>query len=86
MALRMRHWYSEEWYTPNNEQTSTKSATQEELRRIAEMIKEGCDLEEVCENGDFMVCTIYSNKYIGVRYWVHDTCGWISTIDEAREI
>lgn len=83
MSAKMRHWYSNEWYSEERNNISTKSATQEELQKIAEKIRKGCKVEEITDNG-FEICTIYTNEAVGVKYWVHDSFGWISTIDEAR--
>lgn len=82
-SVRMNHYYSNEWCRDEH------ARTQEQLQEIARQIRENCKVEEIaqtaCCNEAGNVCTIYTNKNLGLKYWVKDTFGHISEIDEARE-
>lgn len=75
--MKMNHWYSNEFCHDSH------GRTQEELQNIAGMIRKGCKVSEITDFGDY-VCTIYVNENLGLRYWVKDSFGTISEIDEAR--
>ena len=77
MSAKMTHYYSDEWCTDNHKRS------QDELQKIAAQIRKGCKVDEICEMGSYF-CTIYQNENLGLRYWVKDTFGWISEIDEER--
>lgn len=78
MSAKMTHYYSNEFCSDK------RARTQEQLLDIVAKIRKGCKIEQICEGSDY-VCTIYTNKAIGLRYWVQDTFGHINSIDEARE-
>ena len=75
---KMNNYYSDEWCRDNH------ARSQAELQEIARQIRLGCDVKEISEM-DGYVCTIYTNENLGLRYWVKDTFGHISEINEARE-
>lgn len=77
-AVKMNHYYSNEWCRDQH------ARTQEELQKIAKQIRENCECSEIKDMGDY-TCTIYVNENLGLKYWIHDDFGHISTIDEARE-
>ena len=76
-CVRMNHYYSDEWCKDKF------ARSQEELQKIAKAIRENCEVESI-EDFQRYVCTIYVNNNIGVKYWIKDTFGHISEIDEAR--
>lgn len=82
MSSYMNHWYSNEWCHDEHE------CSQDELQAIAKMIRQGCKVKKIergmCAYTPF-VCTIYENKNLGLTYWVKDSFGTISEIDEERE-
>lgn len=78
MGMLMNHWYSDEWCKDNH------ARNQEQLQEIASKIRIGCKVNEIKDCG-YYVCTIYKNESLGLKYWVKDTFGHISEIDEARE-
>lgn len=77
MSYRMDHWYSDEWCRDHH------ARTQEQLQEIAGKIRKSCKVTEIVDNG-FNICTVYENKNLGVKYWIKDSFGHISEIDEAR--
>lgn len=77
-AIRMDHWYSNEWCRDEH------GRTQEQLQEIAGKIRRNCKVENIVDNGH-SICTIYVNDNLGIRYWVKDSFGTISEIDEARQ-
>ena len=77
MAIRVNHYYSNEWCNDNH------SRTQDELQEIAKQIRENCKVAEIGENG-FSNYTIYTNENLGLKYWIKDRFGHIDEIDEAR--
>lgn len=79
MAAKLNHFYSNEFCKDEH------ARTQEELQAIAKAIRENCKCSECNDYGDY-VCTIYFNENLGIKYWIKDTFGHISEIDEAREI
>lgn len=81
--MRMQHFYSNEWYKDSKELPSNHACTQEELQTIAKQIRENCKVKEIVGNGSD-TCTIYVNENLGIRYWVKDSFGHISEIDEGR--
>lgn len=78
----MNHWYSDEWCKDNH------ARTQEQLQNIAKQIRSNCQMYECkpvsSSNDDIIVCTIYYNENLGLKYWVKDRLGRITEIDEAR--
>lgn len=69
----------------NNEFCNNKYArTQEELQNIVKQIRTICKTETIDFNTDY-VCTVYTNESLGLRYWVIDKFGIISSIDEERQ-
>lgn len=79
MSARMNHWYSDEWCRDE------KATTQDKLQNIAKAIRANSKVAEIANAGENgRTCTIYENEALGLKYWVHDTFGHISTIDEAR--
>lgn len=78
---RANHWYNEEWCKDSH------GVSQEELQKIVSLIRKTCKVVERCEVNSFktgMICTIYENKNVGVKYWVHDIFGFIESIEELR--
>lgn len=76
--MKLNHWYSDEWCNDEH------ARTQDELQEIAWKIRNGCKTKEIYDFGDY-VCTIYENDNLGLKYWIKDTFGHISEIDEARK-
>ncbi len=80
MAIKMNHYYSNEWCT------NQYARSQEELQSIASMIRQNCkvqSIDDVITSEDY-ICTVYTNDALGIRYWIKDKFGHISEIDEAR--
>lgn len=77
-AVQLNQYYSNEWC--NDEK---KARSQEELQRIAKSIRDNCEVVEIIDMGDYF-CTVFRNNNLGLRYWIHDSFGHISTIDEER--
>lgn len=81
-AVRMNHYYSDEWCRDNH------ARTQEELQSIAGQIRKHCKVQSISmvagQHNDANICTIYVNENLGLRYWVKDEFGHISEIDEER--
>ena len=75
----MNHFYSNEWCRDHH------ARTQEELQQIARQIRTNCTCKETKNMGDYN-CTIYINENLGLRYWIKDSFGHISEIDEERTI
>jgi aromatic ring-opening dioxygenase LigB subunit len=80
MMIKMNHFYSDEWYTDE------RKRTQEELQNIAKQIRSNCKVTSISPVVSFndYICTIYENENLGLKYWIKDTFGNISEIDEAR--
>ena len=79
MSLQLRHFYSNEWCKDQN------ATDQETLQKIAAQIRANCKVDEICEPDSLgSICTVYRNEALGLKYWVKDTFGHISEIDEAR--
>lgn len=76
--MRLNHYYSDEWCKDEH------ARTQEQLQEIARKIRIGCKVTKIVDCGGY-VCTIYENENLGIRYWIKDTFGHISEIDEARQ-
>lgn len=76
-TAKMQNYYSDEWC--NDE----KARTQDELQEIAGKIRHNCDVSEI-HTMDGYTCTIYINKNLGLRFWIKDTFGHISEINEER--
>ena len=79
-CVKARHYYSDEWCKDSN------ARTQEQLQKIAKRISDNCTLAKIITNaGDnYDACTEYVNEALGLRYWIHDTFGHITAIDETR--
>lgn len=75
--MKINHYYSNEWCKDEH------ARTQEELQEIAKQIRSNCKCESI-ENMDGYVCTIYKNDNLGLKFWIKDTFGKISEIDEGR--
>ena len=76
--MKLSHWYSDEFCHDDN------ATSQEQLQEIARLIREGCKCVEIKGKGGNVV-TIYENENLGLKYWVKDTFGHITEIDEARK-
>lgn len=81
-CIVMNHWYSDEWCTDG------RARSQEQLQEIAAQIRKHCKVEQIApvlgQSDTANICTIYVNEGLGIKYWVKDTFGHISEIDEAR--
>lgn len=77
MTTKMNHYYSNDWCKDE------RARTQEELQNIASLIRKTCKTQDIQISDDY-VCTTYTNEALGIRYWIKDTFGTISEIDEAR--
>lgn len=81
-AVVMKHYYSDKWCN------TSEARTQEQLQQIAKQIREVCAVVQIHDQskmyGDGKACTEYQNEILGIRYWIHDTFGYISDITEAR--
>ena len=79
MSYKMKNYYSDEWCRDK------QATSQEDLQKIAKMIRSNCKCKEISDMGDY-TCTIYVNENLGLRYWVKDEFGHITEINEERAI
>lgn len=76
--LKVKHYQSNEWCKNEN------ARNQEELQKMAKMIRENCKVEGIDDMGSYF-CSRYKNENLGIRYWILDEFGHISEITEGRE-
>ena len=83
----MKHYYSNEFFKNDELHTGTIEMTQEQLQAAAKAIRENCKVKEMQSRPatDGFACTVYENENLGVTYWIKDSFGHISEIDEARK-
>ena len=77
-AIKLRHYYNNDWSKDAN------ACSQEELQEMAAEIRKHCEVKEINNESYINCCTIYENKNLGVKYFIHDKLGNISEITEAR--